>query len=96
MWPIGQTLEKVLEKRRNLRYALYNTPIDVYERDPITSMIGYVRLGRPAKQPDGTILPSVTLPLEQNHGWQRRKLLVNQLVDSRLLTANDVLVYYYS
>jgi hypothetical protein len=96
MWPKGQTLEKVLDKRRNLRYALYNTPIDVYERDPITSMIGYVRLGRPAKQPDGTILPSVTLPLEQNHGWQRRKLLVNQLVDSRLLTANDVLVYYYS
>jgi hypothetical protein len=95
-WSKGQTLEKVLEKRRNLRYALYNTPMEGYDRDRITSMIGYVRLGSPVKQPDGTILPSVTLPTEQRSGWRRRKLLVNELMTSGLLSASDVLMYYYS
>jgi len=95
-WPKGQTLENVLSKRRNLRYALYNTPMEDYDRDRISTMIGYVRLGSPVIQPDGKLLPSVTLPSEQRSGWRRRKLLVDQLVASRLLTANDVLIYLYS
>jgi hypothetical protein len=90
------SLLKVLSRRRNLRYALYNTPLDTYDPDRLTSMVGYVRLGDPVKQPDGTILPSVTLPDKQKSGWQRRKLLVDDLVLTGFLTELDVLEYLYS
>ena len=91
-----KSLLSVLSGAKALRYALYNTPLEVLEPDVLTTMIGYVRLGNPVKQPDGTILPSVSLPTIGKSGWKRRRLLVDQLYRDGTLTVTDVLEYYYS
>jgi hypothetical protein len=92
----GTGLLEVLSKRRNLLYALYNTPIVKEQQDITTSMVGLVRLGSPVKQPDGTILPSVTLPTIGRNGWKQRKTLVQQMVQRGQLSVTDVLEYYTS
>jgi hypothetical protein len=92
----GYGLLEILEKRTNLLYALYNTPIESLEPDTLSRMVGYIRLGNPVKQPDGTILPSVNLPGIGKSGWAKRKKLVVELHQSGSLSVQDVLEFYYS
>jgi len=89
-------LERLLDSRKLLKYTLYNVPSEKYERDARSYFVGLVRLGRPAKQPDGTILPSVTVPeVVSANGWRRRKLSINRKVDGQVLSKYNVLSYYY-
>jgi hypothetical protein len=93
----GCSLIKLLERRSVLLYALYNTPIVEDPPDRQTNMICYVRLGQPAMMPDGTILPSVTIPTTYSRSnWKRRKLEIKQKLESGELSDYDVFDYYYS
>jgi len=85
-----------LSSKSTLRYALYNCPFEDEVTDRTTSMIAYVRLGEKATMPDGTVLPSITIPSTERATWIRRKLKVDKLLATEHLSELDVYEYIYS
>jgi hypothetical protein len=99
--PIERTscvgLLSLLSDERVLKYALFNTPIIEEPPDRTSAMIAYVRLGEPARMPDGTVLPAITMPTVVNRKYYiSRKLEIAKAIASGTLSDLDVLTYYYS